>query len=140
MTTPGPSEQIAKLRYVRRVLDELLRLQPTVPGDYRAAREDTMLAGRYPIRKGDWALALTGTRHHDSRWSGPGLRPVDEFDPERFAPGHVKARPLHLYKPFGTGEQSCIGRQFALHEAVLVLGALLGRYHLIADPDYTLTI
>ena len=53
------SEQIGKLRYVRRVLDESLRLQPTVPGYYRAAREDTLLAGEYPMRKGDWVLALT---------------------------------------------------------------------------------
>ena len=36
--------QIAKLRYVRRVLDESLRLAPTVPGYYREARQDTVLA------------------------------------------------------------------------------------------------
>ena len=133
-------EQVAKLRYVRRVLDESLRLQPTVPGYYRAAREDTVLAGAYTMRKGDWVLALTTTLHRDSHWTGPGLEPVDEFDPERFAPEHLKARPPHLYKPFGTGERSCIGRQFALHEAVLVLGSLIRRYHLTPDPDYTLQI
>ena len=52
-------EHIGKLCYVRRVLDESLRLQPTVPGYYRAAREDTVLAGIHPMRKGDWVLALT---------------------------------------------------------------------------------
>ena len=129
-------EQIGKLRYVRRVLDESLRLQPTVPGYYRAAREDTLLAGNYPMRKGDWVLALTPTLHRDPRW-GPN---PDEFDPDRFAADRVKARPGYLYKPFGTGERSCIGRQFALHEAVLILGMLIRRYDLIADPDYELQI
>lgn len=133
-------EQTAKLRYVRRVLDESLRLQPTVPGYYRAARADTVLAGSYPMRQGEWVLALISTLHRDRHWTAPGLKPVDEFDPDRFAPEHVKARPPHLYKPFGTGERSCIGRQFALHEAVLVLGTLLRRYDLAADPDYTLRI
>lgn len=133
-------EQIAKLRYVRRVLDESLRLQPTVPAYYRAAREDTVLADKYRMRKGDWVLALTTVLHRAPQWTGPGLRPVDEFDPERFAPEQLKARPAHLYKPFGTGERSCIGRQFAIHEAVLVLGTLIRRYDLAPDPDYTLQI
>lgn len=129
-------EQVAKLRYVRRVLDESLRLQPTVPGYYRAAREDTMLAGVHPMRKGDWALALTSTLHRDPRW---GADP-DRFDPDRFAPEQVRARPAGLFKPFGTGPRSCIGRQFALHEAVLILGVIVRRYDLVADPGYELAI
>ncbi|CRZ15737.1 cytochrome P450 [Mycolicibacterium neworleansense] len=134
---PRPGfEKIAKLRYVRRVLDESLRLQPTVPAYYRAAREDTVLAGIHPMRKGDWALALTSTLHRDPRW-GPD---PEAFDPDRFAPEQVRARPGGLYKPFGTGERSCIGRQFALHEAVLMLAVLIRRYDLTADPDYTLQV
>ena len=129
-------ENIAKLRYVRRVFDEALRLQPTVPGYYRAARADTVLAGVHPMRKGDWVLALTMTLHRDPRW-GPD---PDAFDPDRFAPEKVRARPAGLYKPFGTGPRSCIGRQFALHEAVLLLAVLLRRYDVIADPDYRLQV
>jgi cytochrome P450 len=118
------------------VLDEALRLQPTVPGYYRAAREDTMLAGVYPMRKGDWALALTMTLHRDPLW-GPC---PEEFDPNRFAPERVRAHPAGLYKPFGTGPRSCIGRQFALHEAVLMLGVLIRRYDLVPDPEYRLQV
>jgi len=129
-------ELIPKLRYVRRVLDETLRLQPTVPGYYRAAREDTVLAGIHPMGKGDWALALTATLHRDPRW-GPD---PEGFDPDRFAPERVRARPAGLYKPFGTGERSCIGRQFALHEGVLLLAALIRRYDLTPDPDYRLQV
>ncbi|MGV0816053.1 cytochrome P450 [Mycolicibacterium boenickei] len=134
---PRPEfEKIAKLRYVRRVLDESLRLQPTVPAYYRAAREDTVLAGIHPMRKGDWALALTSTLHRDPRW-GPD---PEAFDPDRFTPEQMRARPGGLYKPFGTGERSCIGRQFALHEAVLMLAVLIRRYDLTADPEYRLQV
>lgn len=59
---------------------------------------------------------------------------------DRFAPEPVTARPRGLYKRFGTGERSCIGRQFALHYAVLTLGTLIRRYYLVADPNYALQI
>ncbi|MDA2894666.1 cytochrome P450 [Mycolicibacterium sp. BiH015] len=129
-------ELIAKLRYVRRVFDEALRLQPTVPAYYRAAREDTVLAGVHPMRKGDWVLTLLSVLHRDPRWGDD----PDAFDPDRFEPERVRARPAGLYKPFGTGPRSCIGRQFALHEAVLLLAVLLRRYELVADPDYRLQV
>lgn len=129
-------ELIAKLRYVRRVFDEALRLQPTVPAYYRAAREDTVLAGVHPMRKGDWVLTLLSVLHRDPRWGDD----PDAFDPDRFEPERVRARPAGLYKPFGTGPRSCIGRQFALHEAVLLLAVLLRRYELVPDPDYRLQV
>lgn len=129
-------ENVTKLRYIRRVFDEALRLHPPLPGYYRVAREDTVLAGRYPMRKGEWALALTASLHRDPAW-GPD---PDRFDPDRFEPQRVRERPAGLYKPFGTGERACIGRQFALHEAVLLLASIVRRYDLIIDPDYQLTV
>jgi len=135
--TDRPSfENVAKLRYVRRVFDEALRLHPPVPGYYRMAREDTVLAGVHPMQKGEWALALTSALHQDPQW-GPC---PERFDPDRFEPQRVRERPPGLYKPFGTGERSCIGRQFALHEAVLMLASIIRRYELIVDPRYRLTV
>ncbi|MGM1060997.1 cytochrome P450 [Saccharothrix sp. Mg75] len=129
-------EQVAKLRYVRRVLDEALRLWPTAPAFARQARHDTVLGGRYPMKAGHWALVLLPLLHRDPAvWPSP-----EEFDPDRFAPERVRARPAHVYKPFGTGERACIGRQFAVHEATLALGTLLRRYDLVGSPDYRLRV
>lgn len=58
-------DQVAKFRYVRRVLDETLRLWPTVPGFTRRPRADTMLGGRWPMRTEDRAVVLTAD--HDVR-------------------------------------------------------------------------
>ncbi|MGK5530790.1 cytochrome P450 [Streptomyces sp. URMC 129] len=130
-------EQVSKLRHVRRVLDEALRLWPTAPGFVRAAREDTLLGGKYPMRAGAWAVVLIPVLHRDpSVWGADAER----FDPDRFLPERVRARPGHVFKPFGTGERACIGRQFALHEATLVLGLLLRRYHLHDHADYRLKV
>ncbi|QUW95575.1 cytochrome P450 [Streptomyces sp. V17-9] len=130
-------EQVAKLRYVRRVLDESLRLWPTAPGFAREAREDTVLGGAYPMRRGAWALVLTGMLHRDPEVWGPD---AERFDPDRFDAKAVRARAPHTFKPFGTGARACIGRQFALHEATLVLGLLLRRYELRPDPGYRLRV
>jgi cytochrome P450 len=134
---PEPSfGDIAKLRYVRAALDEALRLWPTAPAYLRAARTDTVLGGRYPMNQGDWAMVFLPLLHRDPRvWPDP-----DRFDPDRFAPGQARSRPPHAYKPFGTGQRSCIGRQFALHEAVLALGLVLHRYDLSATNGYQLRI
>ncbi|MEU4740500.1 cytochrome P450 [Actinosynnema sp. NPDC023658] len=129
-------EQVTKLRYVRRVLDEALRLWPTAPAYAREARADTVLAGRYPMRAGQWALVMLPLVHRDpSVWESP-----EAFDPDRFEPAAVRARPAHVYKPFGTGERACIGRQFALHEATLALGTVLRRYELDAVGDHGLRV
>ncbi|MFG2687095.1 cytochrome P450 [Streptomyces sp. NPDC048405] len=130
-------EQVAKLRYVRRVLDESLRLWPTAPGFAREAREDTVLGGAYPMRRGAWALVLTGMLHRDPEVWGAD---AERFDPDRFDAKAVRARAPHTFKPFGTGARACIGRQFALHEATLVLGLLLRRYELRPDPGYRLRV
>ncbi len=129
--------QVPKLRYVRRVLDEALRLWPTAPAFGRSPREETMLAGQWRMRPQDWALVLIPLVHRDPAAWGDD---AEQFDPDRFLPERSKGRPPHAYKPFGTGERACIGRQFALHEAVLVLARLLHRYDLQADPGYELSI
>ncbi|MFF4255628.1 cytochrome P450 [Streptomyces sp. NPDC001663] len=130
-------DQVAKLRYVRRVLDEALRLWPTAPAFAREARLDTVLAGDHPMRRGGWALVLTSMLHRDPEVWGAD---AERFDPDRFDPKAVRSRAKHTFKPFGTGARACIGRQFALHEATLVLGLLLRRYDLRPDPDYRLRV
>lgn len=129
-------EQVARFRYVRRVLDETLRLWPTAPAFARSPREETTLAGRR-MRPEDWVIVLIPAIHRDPAAWGDD---AESFDPDRFLPERSRGRMPHSYKPFGTGERACIGRQFALHEAVLVLARLLHRYDIVGDPAYSLRI
>lgn len=129
-------EQVPRFRYVRRVLDETLRLWPTAPAFARSPREETTVGG-FRMRPEDWVIVLIPAIHRDPAAWGED---AESFDPDRFLPERSRGRMPHSYKPFGTGERACIGRQFALHEAVLVLARLLHRYDLAGDPAYTLRI
>jgi unspecific monooxygenase len=130
-------EQVAKFRYLRRVLDEGLRLWPTAPAFARSPRETTVLSTGHTMRPEDWTIVILPMMHRDKSVWGED---AEEFDPDRFLPENSRGRPPHTYKPFGTGERSCIGRQFALHEAILVLARMLHRYDIAGDPAYELEI
>jgi unspecific monooxygenase len=130
-------DQVARFRYIRRCLDEALRLWPTAPGFGRGPREATTIGDRWPMRPEDWAIVNLALVHRDPTAWGEDAA---EFDPDRFLPERSQGRNPHAYKPFGTGQRACIGRQFALHEAVLVLVRLLHRYNLVADPTYQLRV
>lgn len=130
-------DDVAKLRYLRRVVDETLRLTPVVPGYYRQAKTATSIGGgRYRFNRGDWVFVLLDAAHRDPAW-GPD---ANEFNPDRFLPDNLRALGPRIYKPFGTGPRSCIGRQFALHEAVLTLAAVLHQFDLESEPGYRLRI
>jgi cytochrome P450 len=130
-------EDIAKLRYLRRVVDETLRLWPVAPGYYRQARRDTTLGnGKYRFRQGDWVAVTLTAAHRAPAWGSD----ADRFNPDRFLPENLRTLPPHTYKPFGTGPRACIGRQFALHEIVLTLAAVLHQYDLEPKPGYQLKV
>ncbi len=63
---------------------------------------------------------------------------MEEFQPERFE--ELDKVPHHAYKPFGNGQRACIGMQFALHEATLVMGMLLQHFEFIDYEDYKLDV
>ncbi|MGY1643485.1 bifunctional cytochrome P450/NADPH--P450 reductase [Geodermatophilus sp. SYSU D00703] len=134
--TPEPTfEQVQRLRYVRQVLDESLRLWPTAPGFSRAPFEDTVIGGRYAIPAHTPITVLSPALHRATSVWGPDAA---LFDPDHVAPERLAALPPHAYKPFGTGQRACIGRQFALQEAALVLGMLLQRFDFVDDRGYQL--
>ncbi|MEU7502499.1 cytochrome P450 [Streptomyces griseofuscus] len=127
---------IGKLTYIRQVLNESLRLWPTAPAFAVEPLQDTVIGGKYAVRKGETLMVLTPALHRDPAWG----ENVELFDPERFTQEQEEKRSVHLFKPFGNGERACIGRQFALHEATLLLGLLVHRYRLIDHTDYQLEI
>lgn len=135
-------EQIPRLRYLRRVLDETLRLWPAAPTMARTALHDTVLRettvpGGYAMHPGDVAVVVLPLVHRDPEAWGAD---ADGFDPDRWLPERARGRMPHVYKPFGTGERACIGRQFALHESMLALARITQRFDLTPEPGYELDI
>ncbi|MCB0949601.1 MAG: cytochrome P450 [Mycobacterium sp.] len=127
-------DDIGKFTYLRQVLSETLRLSPPVLSFDRMALADDIIGGKYPIKRGQAVTVLTGALHRQPEWGDN----VELFDPDRFEPALAAARPAALFKPFGTGARSCIGRQFALHEATMAIARLVHRYRLIDSQHYVL--
>jgi cytochrome P450 len=76
------------------------------------------------------ALSPYITHRHPAFWDEP-----EKFDPERFSPEHSAKRHPFAYFPFGGGPRLCIGNNFALMEATLILAMIVQRYELLLVAD-----
>ncbi|MGW6726011.1 cytochrome P450 [Nocardia sp. NPDC055029] len=131
-------EDVAKLRSVRRVVDETLRLWPVAPGYFREAITDVTIGDGYHFKPGDWVFVLTLQAHRDkSAWG----EDADQFEPDRWLRTNLaETDNRRIYKPFGTGLRACVGRQFAYHEIMLALTYILHQFDFEHEPDYALDI
>ncbi|MGB3278103.1 MAG: cytochrome P450 [Pseudorhodobacter sp.] len=112
---------IAALPYIRQIIDETLRLYPPAAFLSRTAQVADEICGR-EIKPGDTVvLPIYALHRHHMLWENP-----DRFDPSRFA--DPKAIDRFSYLPFGDGPRICIGANFALQEAVIILATLLARH------------
>ncbi|GHO42513.1 bifunctional cytochrome P450/NADPH--P450 reductase [Ktedonospora formicarum] len=130
-------QQINKLRYVSQVLNESLRLWPTAPLFSVYPYEETVIADKYRVDKdSEWAILIPMLHRDKSVWG----EDAEEFNPDHFSHEAEATRPANAFKPFGNGQRACIGRQFAMQEATLVLGQILQRFHLIDHTNYELKV
>ena len=110
---------LPRLHVTAAVVNEALRLFPpafTVVRQARAADE----AGGIAIARGSVVMIAPWVLHRHRRlW-----RDADAFVPERFLPD-APPPPRFAFLPFGAGPRVCIGAQFALAEATLVLATVL---------------
>ena len=135
-TTPTFA-QINQLEYVRAILLESLRLWPTAPAIGLYPYEDETIGGKYHLKKKSFITLLTLMLHRDKSVWGEN---AEDFNPDNFSREAEAERPSWAYKPFGNGQRACIGRQFAMQEAVLIMGMILQRFQLIDHINYKLKI
>jgi cytochrome P450 len=122
---------LANLPYTRMVIDEAMRLYPPAWGFSRQALADDHLGG-FRLPRGWLAFVIPYVLHRlPAYWQDP-----DVFDPERFLPERSADRPKFVYLPFGAGPRQCIGNQFALIEAHLILATLAQGYRLQLVPRH----
>ena len=120
----GAAQAMERLPLTRAVVQEALRLYPPAFTIVRMALRADEIVG-HAVPKGSLVVMAPWILHrHRKRWSHP-----ERFDPTRFLPG---APPIDrfAYLPFGIGPRICIGAQFALIEATLVMARLLASFRL----------
>jgi cytochrome P450 len=125
----GAAAALAQLVYTRAVVNEALRLYPPAHSIVRIARRDDAADG-VPVPAGTLVQIVPWLLHrHRLLW-----KDSDAFDPTRFLPGST-APDRFAYLPFGAGPRVCIGAQFALTEAVLVLARLVQAFDIARTSD-----
>jgi cytochrome P450 len=116
----------------RAVISEALRLYPPA---FALAREaiGPDRVGSIEIPRGTVLLIAPWVLHrHRKLWRDP-----DAFDPSRFLPDAPPV-PRFAYLPFGAGPRVCVGAQFALTEATLVLATLIREFQVTLDDPVPL--
>ncbi len=115
-------EALAKLReegqpYALLAVKEAMRLYPPAYVIMRSALHDTVIGG-FRIEADEMVVIAPWVLHRDSRFFPDPLA----FRPERFL--EEGQWPRFAYMPFGGGKRICIGNQFALMEAQIVLSTI----------------
>ena len=130
---PPTIDDLELLPYTGWVIDESLRLYPPAWMFERYTKHELELGG-YTIPRNTILAVTPWTLHrHPAHWRNP-----EGFDPERFGPERSAGRSRYAYLPFGGGPRRCIGINFALYEAKLVLATLLQRFCLELVPGQKL--
>ncbi|KAK1580158.1 cytochrome P450 [Colletotrichum navitas] len=138
---PITIHHLSKLPYLNAILRETLRLSSTVPAFGIEAKEETLIAGKYRVKKGEPLVAVLGKAHVDPVVYGDDAK---EFKPERMLDENferIQKEFPNSWKPFGNGLRGCIGRPFAWQEALLAVAMLLQNFNFtMNDPNYQLEI
>ncbi len=132
------ANDLAAMPFINQVLEEAMRLYPPVGlvARHVAARDE--LCGRVMHPNDILFLPIWALHRHEMWWEKPEL-----FDPERFRPGINRDR--YQYLPFGAGPRVCVGANFAMMQANIILSALIQNFRFtqarpLPEPVMTMTV
>lgn len=126
---------LPRLAYTRMVVDETLRLYPPAWYFGRKAIDADEIGGYHLPAHATFYISPYTMHRHPGFWEHP-----ETFDPERFTPERSADRPRYAYLPFGGGPRQCIGNNFALTEAHLILATLAQHYKLQLAPGHPVEV
>jgi cytochrome P450 len=111
------------ISFVRHALEEAMRLYPPVGLLARTVVAPDELCGRM-MRPNDIVfLPIWALHRHELLWDRPA-----EFRPGRFDPSSGERRDKYQYLPFGAGPRVCVGADFAMMQAQIILATLVQQF------------
>nr|NP_650169.3 cytochrome P450 313a2 [Drosophila melanogaster]Q9VGB4.4 RecName: Full=Probable cytochrome P450 313a2; AltName: Full=CYPCCCXIIIA2 [Drosophila melanogaster]AAF54769.4 cytochrome P450 313a2 [Drosophila melanogaster] len=124
---------LQQLVYLDRVLNETLRLMPSVPFSSRETLEDLRLSNGVVIPKGmTISIDIFNTQRNTDYWGSEAA----QFNPENFLPEKIHDRHPYAFIPFSKGKRNCIGWRYGLMSSKLALVKILRNYKLKTSFPY----
>lgn len=114
---------LRQLQYTKQVIEEGMRLYPPAYAVGRQNIEKDEILGQSIPANSIFLLSIYALHRDPTYYPEP-----EKFDPDRFDPALVKARPKLAYMPFGAGPRMCIGNHFAMMEMQLILAMLVQKF------------
>jgi len=114
-------EDMANLPYLQAVLDEALRLYPSIPIDAKFAAHDDVLPDGTLVPRGTVVVYnIYGMGRDEDIWG----EDAEKFHPERWL--KMRSRPSNFeYPVFNAGPRECLGRRLAQVEMLACLAMIL---------------
>ncbi|EDV49405.1 probable cytochrome P450 313a3 [Drosophila erecta] len=126
-------DDLQRMVYLERVLNETLRLIPSVPFTPRETLQDFRLSTGVVIPKGvAIGVDIFATHRNRDHW-GPD---PSMFNPDHFLPDNVRDRHPYAYIPFSKGRRNCIGWKYGLMSSKLALSKILRNYKVSTSYRY----
>jgi cytochrome P450 len=132
---PPDVADLNDLTYTGRVIKEAMRLYPPAWIIGRRVIKDDLIGGFHIPGGSTVNLSPYLMHRHPVFWKDPEV-----FNPERFSQEESGHRPQFAYFPFGGGPRQCIGSDFAILEASLILASVASRFRLVLSPDHTIEL
>ncbi len=119
-------EDVPRLVFTKMVIQEAMRLYPPIWIIERRVIGEDVIDG-YTLPAGSAVVISPFALHrHPQFWERP-----EEFDPTRF-----QEKPPAAYIPFGAGPRFCIGNEFAMLEAHLIVAMVIQKWRLKMVPGH----
>jgi cytochrome P450 len=123
---PPELSDLTHLGFLKCVIKEAMRLYPPIWIIERRVIADDQVGG-YALPKGSAVVISPYSLHrHPAFWDSP-----HEFNPGRF-----RHPPPPAYIPFGAGPRFCIGSEFAMLEAQLIVAIVLPKFQIALVPGH----
>ena len=123
MKTLAPNDWGQKLPWTIACFEETLRLYPPASLLLRQAIDEDKFGEIIIPAGGNLSINLWVLHRHNTLWEQPNV-----FNPDRFYGAARNQIGRFQYLPFGAGHRTCIGAQFAMKEAAILIACLIKKF------------